>query len=118
MYPETAQFIQQQETRMKTSDKQIQLQTYANDKLVLENQQYINTGGISENNRNQGFVPAFLDVYSGAIYRSCFANGLPAPIHILSVLPKTIQHSAISGFLLKDVFYTREQAAIALKRLH
>ena len=103
---------------MKTSNSQTQPQATIKNRLVQENYQYIDTGGISENNRSQGFVPAFLDSNTGNIYRSRFANGLPAPIHMLSGLPHTIKNSVVSGFLLEKTFYTREEAAATLKSMH
>lgn len=103
---------------MKTSDTHIQMQACIIDRFAQENHQYVNTGGISENNRNQGFVPAFLDINTGHVYRSRFENGLPAPIHMLSGLPNTIKNSVVSGFLLEEIFYTREEAAAAVKSMH
>jgi len=101
---------------MKTSNKQTQ--NHSAKKLKQENQRFANTGGISENNHDKGFVPAFLDVNTGKVYRSRFANGMPAPIHILAGIPSSILGSIISGFLLNKIFYTREEAAATLKKLH
>ena len=103
---------------MKTSHNKTKTQAATNKRLELENYQYENTGGVSENNRCKGFVPAFLDTNTGKIYRSCFANGLPAPIHILAGIPASILGTIISGFLLNKIFYTREQAASSLKHIH
>jgi len=103
---------------MKTSNNQTQQQTVINKRLTQENQRYFSTGGVSKNNRSDGFVPAFLDANTGDIYRSCFENGLPAPIHILTSIPAEILNSIISGFLLNKTFYTREEAATAIKNMH
>lgn len=103
---------------MNTSTPRFKSQTTIKNRLAQENHKYIDTGGISENNRSQGFVPAFLDSNTGNIYRSRFANGMPAPIHMLSGLPQTIKNSVVSGFLLEKIFYTREEAAAALKSVH
>ena len=65
-----------------------------------------------------------MDSTNGHIYRSCFADGTPAPIHILDGLPEKtvikrskdgavleISHSIISGFEREGRFYTRKEAA-------
>lgn len=102
---------------MKTSYNNINSQAASN-RLAMENHDYDGTGGVSKNNYSMGFTPAFLDADTGNIYRSCFANGLPAPIHIISGLPQSILNSIVSGFLLNDIFYTREEAATALENMH
>jgi hypothetical protein len=94
------------------------------EKLRAENQHFWNTGGVSQNNRDQGFHPAFLDTVTGQVYLSRFANGNPAPIHLLDGLPDdlvmhrsaegrvtAVKHTLVSGFLRAERFYTREQAA-------
>jgi hypothetical protein len=101
-------------------------QALSEDSLVKENQRYAGSGGISTNNREQGFIPAFLDMDTGTVYRSRFPDGRPAPVHMLSGLPEelletgsqasnqhTVKSSVVSGFVLEDAFYTREQAAQA-----
>lgn len=116
---------------MKSFNSQIRLQSICNKALAQENLQYADTGGVSKNNRSQGFVPAFLDTDSGYVYRSRFPDGRPAPVHILSGLPgelfnsedvsseqNAVKESVVSGFLLEETFYTREAAAIALKCIH
>lgn len=93
------------------------------DTLARENLQYIGTGGISANNRGQGFIPAFMDAETGNVYRSRFANGMPAPIHVLAGLPEnlieahgklsgslSVKSSVISGFVREETFYSREEA--------
>jgi hypothetical protein len=92
--------------------------------LACENQCFGNTGGVSPNNRHAGFQSAFLDCATGCIYLSRFADGTPAPVHVLEGLPNelvlqrdaggritVIKESVIAGFLCADHFYTREQAA-------
>jgi len=116
---------------MKISYTQPQPQPISKETLIRENLQYIGTGGVSENNRSQGFAPAFLDTNTGNIYRSLFPNGRPAPVHILSCLPAAlfdiddssnehhpIKNSVVSGFVLDETFYTREEAASALDNMH
>lgn len=96
--------------------------------LVNENCVYRRTGGVSAGNRAQRFIPAFCDVATGKAYRSCFADGRPAPIHLLDGLPeplilerstaagavKAVKHTVTAGFLRDGQFYTREQAAAAV----
>ncbi|NVK42567.1 MAG: hypothetical protein HWE39_15100 [Oceanospirillaceae bacterium] len=90
--------------------------------LRQENIRFKGTGGISENSRSFGFRPAFLDTLSGRTYLSRFANGAPAPLHLLEGLPAElvvsgagralrIRATVISGFVLDGRFYTRDQAA-------
>jgi len=92
-------------------------------RLINENKYFQNTGGVSEENRRYNFIPAFLDFESGKTYVSSFSNGDPAPIHIYDGLPKhlivsrnavnniiKIKQSVVSGFVLENRFYTREQA--------
>ena len=116
---------------MKASNSQSLPHSIRSKSLEQENLQYADTGGVSENNRSLGFVPAFLDTDSGYVYRSRFPDGRPAPVHMLSGLPRklmksgndssqeyAVKDSVISGFLLEETFYTREAAAIALKSIH
>jgi len=98
-------------------------------RLLSENRAYRGTGGISQENRSAGFVPAFLDAKTGLIYRSCFADGRPAPIHLLEGLPAHLRcHTAdtgqraaanatlVSGFLQRGKFLTRAEAAAAAQK--
>ena len=90
--------------------------------LEQENARFADTPGVSINNREQGFRPAFLDRSSGRCCISRFADGRPAPIHMLEGLPedwvaeRTAEGQAIrahchvvSGFLSNGLFYTREE---------
>lgn len=92
--------------------------------LQRENREFRNTGGRSEENRPLGFRPAFKDVASGTVYDSRFADGRPAPFHLLDGLPedvvvqrepggrvRRVKESIVSGFVLDGRFYTREEAA-------
>lgn len=90
--------------------------------LRQENIHFNGTGGISQNSRSFGFHPAFMDTLSGRTYISRFANGAPAPVHLLEGLPAElvvsdkgqalrIRATVISGFVLNGRFYTRDQAA-------
>jgi len=107
---------------MKHPDTNSRLTAFSKATLTRENLEYSGTGGVSENNRQQGFVPAFLDTATGHVYRSRFQDGRAAPVHVLSGLPHdlfdsdsppAIKQCVISGFLREDIFYSREQAAQA-----
>jgi hypothetical protein len=92
--------------------------------LAQENQTFAGTGGVSRGNQHRGFRPAFLESSSGKIYLSRFADGRPAPVHVLDGLPPALVaertptgrvsatlRSVISGFVRGGDFYTREQTA-------
>jgi len=89
-----------------------------------QSRRYRGTGGVSQENHRQGFRPAFLDRETGVIYRSCYADGRPAPFHLLDGLPHAlvltrascgrvteVKASVIAGFALGGQFYNREEAA-------
>ncbi len=92
--------------------------------LLRESSKYRGSGGISQNNRNKGYVPAFCDQTTGQSYVSRFADGRPAPIHLLDGLPASLivartsqgsvvaaKASVVAGFIHNGCFVTREQAA-------
>jgi len=94
--------------------------------LKQENELHEGTGGRSQENRELGFRPAFLDFQTQVIYPSRFADGRPAPIHVLDGLPDEVivdraasgrvvaaKASLISGFVRNGFFYTRSAAAKA-----
>jgi len=93
-------------------------------RLRQETREYRGTGGTSEEGRSLGFEPAFLDTETDLIHASCFADGRPAPFHLLDGLPHelvlarglddrvvTVKASVISGFVRHGRFYTRDEAA-------
>lgn len=102
--------------------------------LGQQNREFAGSGGISQNNRSQGFTPAFLDRATGKAYRACFADGRPAPMHLLDGLPEElvtdrlpsgrvlgVKETVEAGFLRRERFFTRAQAARALRlaeRIH
>ena len=99
--------------------------------LRHENLVFRGTGGISQENHGTGFRPAFLDSETGIVYASCYASGEPAPFHLLDGLPEelvlerhatgrvaAVKQSVISGFVLRERFYTRDQAAQAVMPTH
>lgn len=90
---------------------------------------FVGTGGVSEQNRSNGFRPAFYDVATRQAELSRFADGRPAPMHLLEGLPdlwvvkrdaqgrvSALKETVIAGFLRGGLFYTREQAAAAALR--
>ncbi len=92
--------------------------------LRQQNRRFRGTGGVSAENRSLGFAPAFLDTATDQIYRACFADGRPAPMHLLEGLPPAVvaardaagrvialKPTVLAGFVREDRFYTREQAA-------
>ena len=95
--------------------------------LQRENCTFAGTGGVSQGNRGRGFVPAFLDKETGAVYLSCGRDGCAAPVHLLDGLPEelvverapsgrvcAVKPTIVAGFLKQGLFYTREQAAKAV----
>ena len=92
--------------------------------LQRENEAYAGTGGRSQANAGLGFAPAFLDFATFTIHPSRFADGRPAPFHVLDGLPEeavvlrapcgrvvAAKATLISGFVRGGFFYTRAAAA-------
>lgn len=99
--------------------------------LAEENCAFAGTGGISQENCVHGFIPGYLNTQSGEMAVSRFADGQPAPIHILEGLPDgwiqersasgqvlQVKEGIIAGFILNGRFYTRQQAAKTLAQVH
>ncbi len=99
-----------------------------NEVLQEENLVYVGTGGVSQENHSQGFLPAFFDIELGVGFLSRFADGSIAPVHVLDGLPeewilerdsegqvRTVKSSVVAGFIRQGYFYTREQAAEAVR---
>ncbi len=93
--------------------------------LEDENRRYLGTGARSQENCTCGFHPAFRDTETGAIYTARFADGRPAPFHLLDGLPdevvlarnssgrvEAVKQSVVSGFVLDRHFFTRDEAAM------
>jgi hypothetical protein len=92
--------------------------------LAAENHRFSGSGGRSQENRQAGFSPAFRDAETGMVYPSRFADGRPAPFHLLDGLPdelvllrhpsgrvEAVKSSLVSGFLRNRRFFTRDEAA-------
>lgn len=99
--------------------------------LQLENHRFEGTGGVSAENRSEGFRPAFYDTLTRQIYPSRFGDGRPAPFHLLDGLPDelvversesgrivSVRATVISGFVRGGCFFNREEAAAAVAALH
>ena len=110
--------IQEAHIESRTENLLTQLQ------LVLENVSYQTGGGVSRENRGYGFRPAFFDTESRAIYESRFADGTPAPFHLLDGLPVSlvlardgygrvtaVKASVVYGFFREGVLCTWDEAA-------
>ena len=95
--------------------------------LKTQNRHFAGTRGVSPENRGLGFLPGFMDQETGVIYLSRNTDGSQAPVHRMDGLPEevvvartpagrvaAIKGSLIAGFIRDGLFYTREQAAIAL----
>ncbi|MCP5159237.1 MAG: hypothetical protein H6975_07410 [Gammaproteobacteria bacterium] len=95
--------------------------------LRRQNRRFRGTGGVSSENRALGFAPAFLDTATDRVYRACFADGRPAPMHLLEGLPPAVvaardatgritalKATVLAGFVREERFYTREQAAASI----
>ena len=93
--------------------------------LREQNRRFRGTGGVSRDGRSSGFVPAFFDTLTGTVYPSRFADGRPAPLHLLDGLPAELvetrsatgrviaaKRTVLAGFLRNGRSYTREQAAL------
>jgi hypothetical protein len=98
-------------------------------RIQQENIAFKGTGGVSGGNRSHRFRPAFLDFATMTIYPSRFADGRPAPCHLLDGLPdEAVQVrrpdgrvarakcTVISGFERDGFFYTRRAAARAVEQ--
>lgn len=94
--------------------------------LKAENEAHADTPGVSRANRHLGFLPAFLDTCTMQVHESRFADGRPAPFHLLDGLPDALvlrrspmgrvlsaKPSLVSGFVRNGFFYTRAAAARA-----
>ncbi|MBL8438548.1 MAG: hypothetical protein JNM61_10145 [Zoogloeaceae bacterium] len=98
--------------------------------LQWQNDVFRGRGGVSEEIRPLGFRPAFYDLETGAIHASRFANGSPAPMHLLDGLPDDLvacrlpsgavaatRPGVVAGFERQGNFYTRLQASQAAAQM-
>ena len=93
-------------------------------RLEKENNEFAGTGGVSPENSYLSFIPAFMNQETGRVVISCYADGRRAPCHIPDGLPQSwinrwdeqgrvidIKDTVLSGFVRKNRFYTRQEAA-------
>ena len=99
-------------------------QSFTRDQLQHQAAVYLGTGGVSAENRQFGFKPAFLNRESGECALSCDACGAPAAIHQFDGVPESwvalrdasgrpvaLKSSVVSGFMRNGQFFTRDLAA-------
>ena len=85
---------------------------------------YRGTGGASEDNRAEGFIPAFLNRENGEVHLYVSSDGQVCSVHTLDGLPDSVvvrrnrngmvtavRSCIVAGFVRNGHFYTREQAA-------
>jgi hypothetical protein len=97
------------------------------DRLRHENLAFTGTAGVSSGNGRARFVPAFRDDATGQVERARFADGSPAPLHVMDGLPASwvsgrdadgcpcaLKPGIVSGFLRDGRFYTRDEVASML----
>ena len=95
--------------------------------LRRESAPHDGTAGSSAGNRSQGFRPGFIDTDTGIVYNALFADGRPAPCHVLDGLPETVvvsrdhrgrvhtvKATIVPGFIRRGEFFTRAEAAAAV----
>ncbi len=105
------------------SNATITIKSFSQDALVSESEQYHGTGGTSQGNDEFGFIPAFCDTANNIVYLSRSADGQLAKVHLLDGMPEhlivsrdknrvtAVEKSVVAGFVLNQVFFTRDEAA-------
>ncbi len=89
--------------------------------LADQNETFSDTAGLSQNNSHAGFVPGYQDTQTGETHISRYANGKPAPIHLLEGLPDDwvarrdaeghvaeTKSGIVAGFIRDGEFFTRD----------
>lgn len=97
---------------------------YTYERLREENETFAGTGGISENNCQARFMPAFQDTLTGRVELARTESGDCASMHLLCCLPDewvterdaqgrilALKDSIVAGFVRDECFYSREEAA-------
>jgi hypothetical protein len=64
--------------------------TFSKRYLEMKRAAHRGTGGTTAENRHLGFAPAFMDSSTGRVYQCTFADGRPAPFHVLDGLPDAL----------------------------
>lgn len=96
--------------------------------LEQQNRNFRGSAGISANNRNSGYLPAFRNRCSQTFVIARYTDGRPAPCHLLDGLPDSwvlerdpegrvvrAQPGVEAGFVRDGTFFTREEAARAAR---
>jgi hypothetical protein len=91
--------------------------------LDTQNAEYAGTAGVSQHNRTAGFIPAYCNHADGQVVASRFADGRPAPIHVLEGVPDDwVEHrdtdsgsirlkpTVEAGFIRDGRFFSRAAA--------
>jgi hypothetical protein len=100
----------------------------ARNSTALKEPHHVSHLGVSsDEHRAGGFAPVFLDTKTGRVYPSCFADGRPAPVHLLSSVPEylvlrrdcsrrviALKPSVRAGFARAGRFFSRDEAMLAL----
>ena len=97
--------------------------------LDAQNGEFAGTAGVSQHNRAAGFVPAYCNHADGQVLASRFADGSPAPIHVLEGVPDHwVEHrdsdsglvrlkpTIEAGFLRDGRFFSRAAAKAAVEQ--
>ncbi|WP_250657739.1 hypothetical protein [Alkalimarinus coralli] len=97
-------------------------------RLSDENKLFAGTLGLSQNNAEYGFCPAFRNEKTKQVLLSRTANGKVSPVHLLEGLPqnwffpntqddqaRVLLDEITSGFVRQGIFYTREETINAIK---
>ncbi len=116
-------------TNTKTLDRDAMDICLSDAELADENRRFARSGGVSENNRDAGFVPAYRDGDSGRVVLSKTADGSIATVHTLEGLPDewiathdetgraaSLKSGIVSGFYRNGEFFTREEAAAEVQQ--
>ncbi len=120
------QLLSEQQLRMERERMRKTAGILSRQLLKRQNLEFAGSTGISQNNRESGFAPAFMDSLSGRTEISRFADGRPAPLHLLDCLPEEwvasrdvnghvlkLRAGIIAGFLRNGHFFTRDEAVRA-----
>jgi len=97
--------------------------------IDAQNCDFAGTAGVSQHNRSSGFVPAYCNHADGQVVASRFADGRPAPIHVLEGVPEHwVEHRDVdtglirlkptveAGFLRDGRFFSRAAAKATVER--
>ena len=94
--------------------------------LQEQNLRFADTSGVSANNQDKGFIPAFQDPAAGRVELARTEDGSVATMHLIAGLPREwaaeldsagavsrLKDGIVAGFCRNGQFYTRDQAIAA-----